>query len=720
MARSAWVRFAAVFTSVVVICLVGMVAAGIPAKINYQGRLTGSATGLPLGGLHTLTFGIYDAASGGHLLWSETKTETADSAGVFATILGSVNAVDIVFDGSRWLEIEVDGETLSPRREMVSVPYAFRADNAGHASGADSLDGYTSGEFVVKGEASSITAAMIVGGTGSGLDADKVDGEHANAFADTAHNHDGRYYTEAELSASGAINQAGNPVDWTKLKGVPAGFVDGVDNVGPGDGYSLDAADGSPTDVVYVAGDGNVGIGTTAPTAGRLVVLGSNTPAVYGAGTSSAGVFGFSQDGDGVAGVSNNGRAGSFTGDVFISGNLGLGTASPAEKVDVDGNVNIAGSLSLNGYRVLSDSMSTRALKLGFFAAQKDTGLANTFVGNNAGNYATGGSSNTVVGSGAGLQMTETYDNTFIGADAGAGSASGAFNTCVGTGAGWRNTTGDYNTCIGGQAGFMNPSGSHNTLLGMEAGFLNEGSGNLFLGNRAGRNETGSNKLYIANGPDTNSVLVYGDFLTGRLGLGTLAPERKLHIKGDGPRVLIEASAGNPEVNFKLTGDPNSDVWAIYKSSITEDLRFYQNGDRVTFQNATGNVAIGSTDPAGYRLLVNGTAYATGSWQSSDLRLKTDLQGIDDALGKVLRLRGVSFRWRRDENPDRGLPEGRHYGLVAQEVETVLPEVVGNGPDGEKALAYSELIPVLVEAVKELKAENEVLKQRLDALERAR
>ena len=50
----------------------------------------------------------------------------------------------------------------------------------------------------------------------------------------------------------------------------------------------------------------------------------------------------------------------------------------------------------------------------------------------------------------------------------------------------------------------------------------------------------------------------------------------------------------------------------------------------------------------------------------------------------------------------------------------VLPEAVGNGHGGEKALAYSELIPVPVEAVKELKAENEALKQRLDALERAR
>ena len=62
-----------------------------------------------------------------------------------------------------WLEVEADGEILSPRREMVSVPYAFRADSAGHASGTDSLRGHSLGEFVLKGEASSITATMIAG-----------------------------------------------------------------------------------------------------------------------------------------------------------------------------------------------------------------------------------------------------------------------------------------------------------------------------------------------------------------------------------------------------------------------------------------------------------------------------------------------------------------------------------------------------------------------------
>ena len=105
-------------------------------------------------------------------------------------------------------------------------------------------------------------------------------------------------------------------------------------------------------------------------------------------------------------------------------------------------------------------------------------------------------------------------------------------------------------------------------------------------------------------------------------------------------------------------------------------------------------MGIGTTTPGDYKLYVNGEAYSTVSWSTSDARLKKDLQRIEDALSKVLRLEGLSFLWRTDDYPDRGLPEGRHYGLIAQDVEQVLPEVVKEGGGGEKAVAYSEVIPV--------------------------
>jgi hypothetical protein len=83
----------------------------------------------------------------------------------------------------------------------------------------------------------------------------------------------------------------------------------------------------------------------------------------------------------------------------------------------------------------------------------------------------------------------------------------------------------------------------------------------------------------------------------GKIGIGTTSPDRILHIVGDNPRILIEAETSNPEVNFMSTGDPSSEVWALYKDTVSNDFRFYQNGDKVTIENSTGNVGIGTADP---------------------------------------------------------------------------------------------------------------------------
>ena len=109
--------------------------------------------------------------------------------------------------------------------------------------------------------------------------------------------------------------------------------------------------------------------------------------------------------------------------------------------------------------------------------------------------------------------------------------------------------------------------------------------------------DTGTADGYSLDAADGDPVdAVYVD-VAGDVGIGTTAPERKLHIKGAGPRILIEGETANPEVNFMNTGDTAGEVWAIYKHTPTGDLRFYQGGDRVTFEDATGYVGIGVDDP---------------------------------------------------------------------------------------------------------------------------
>jgi hypothetical protein len=66
---------------------------------------------------------------------------------------------------------------------------------------------------------------------------------------------------------------------------------------------------------------------------------------------------------------------------------------------------------------------------------------------------------------------------------------------------------------------------------------------------------------------------------------------------GANPRILIEASSSNPEINFIDSGEASTSLWSIYKDNGTDDLRFYRDGNRVTFQS-NGNVGLGTSSPA--------------------------------------------------------------------------------------------------------------------------
>jgi hypothetical protein len=321
-------------TWIILVALVaGALHAQIPKKINYQGLLVDSETQEPLAGLHSLVFRIYDLRTGGVARWTESRVETVDSLGVISLVLGSLTPINIAFSDSMWLEVQVDGQVLSPRRQMVSVPFAY------HAANSDSLGGRSPAHYIGRDEVGVISSDMIIDGPGSNLDADLLDGHHADAFAVAGHTHDDRYYTEPELNTAGTINQAGNPVDWTKLKGVPAGFADAVDDTGSGNRYSLDASDGSPKDALYVDQDGKVGIGTQSPTA-KLHVAGGSPRALVEASSGNPEVS-LKNTGDSVAKIWTLYKDNATddlrfyqNGDRVViktTGNVGIGTTSPTQ-----------------------------------------------------------------------------------------------------------------------------------------------------------------------------------------------------------------------------------------------------------------------------------------------------------------------------------------------------------------------------------------------------
>jgi hypothetical protein len=133
-----------------------------------------------------------------------------------------------------------------------------------------------------------------------------------------------------------------------------------------------------------------------------------------------------------------------------------------------------------------------------------------------------------------------------------------------------------------------------------------------------------------------------------------------------------------------------------------------------------GSVGVGVATDYSEMLDVAGDIECVALHETSDGRFKTDVRDLEGALDAVGRLRGVSFAWN-EESADAGATPGeRGIGLIAQEVEAVFPELVGEPEGGHRTLDYSKLTAVLIEAVKELREENEALRGRVASLEAAR
>jgi hypothetical protein len=100
---------------------------------------------------------------------------------------------------------------------------------------------------------------------------------------------------------------------------------------------------------------------------------------------------------------------------------------------------------------------------------------------------------------------------------------------------------------------------------------------------------------------------------------------------------------------------------------------------------------------------------------SSDRRFKKDITPFARSLDKISLLQPVQFSWRADEFPNRHFGTSHSFGLIAQDVEAVIPELVTTDAEGYEAVRYSALPLYMLQAIKELKAENDALKARLQA-----
>lgn len=323
-----------------------------------------------------------------------------------------------------------------------------------------------------------------------------------------------------------------------------------------------------------------------------------------------------------------------------------------------------------------------------------NTGISNSFFGVNSGDSNSSGSYNTYMGFESGRLLTTGTNNTAIGASALPAFGVKSFNTAVGSNSLNSATVGSSNTAVGASTLSLLTTGINNTAIGKAAGnAITTGSNNLFVGYAAGLSLTnGDGNILIGNnaGPSSGS----NNIIIGNNGAQNLSGVNNVVIGGG---------------LSSLTGVNDSIIFATAANTATERMRIDQ----------TGNVGIGTTTPS-YRLSVDGIIFSTSTVNGtsfvnvSDRRLKKNIIPISDALEKILGLRGVEFDWKKD---------GTHeLGLIAQEVESVVPDLVVTHKTGLKAVKYANIVSLLIESTKDmndkitsLENENKMLKAYLCA-----
>lgn len=185
---------------------------------------------------------------------------------------------------------------------------------------------------------------------------------------------------------------------------------------------------------------------------------------------------------------------------------------------------------------------------------------------------------------------------------------------------------------------------------------------------------------------------VFIEHISGNVGINTSSPLSQAHVLGSNSgSVLIVENQGNTRLIY---GDSTI-------STQTSSNNSWVNTDLII----NNNLAIGASSSEGYSLFVQGSCYTTdGFLQGSDRRFKTDITKIENALEKLCLISGYTFTIANNSQ--------RSTGLIAQEVEAILPEAVHQDSKGFMSVAYGNIIGLLVEAIKEIKQDLDMIKSK--------
>jgi hypothetical protein len=285
------------------------------------------------------------------------------------------------------------------------------------------------------------------------------------------------------------------------------------------------------------------------------------------------------------------------------------------------------------------------------------------------------------------INASNVSSGTIANARTTAASANGASTVVA------RDANGSFaaNVVTAGSGSFSSVSGNGIALTAINASNISSGT----LGAQYGG--TGSANL-------TAESVVVGN---GASAVKLVAPGTNGNVLTSNGTSWISTAGATGGVS-SITGTANQIIASSSTGAITLSTpQSINTASSVQFGSfGVGTAASGTTGEI--RATNNVTAY-----YSSDERLKDNVTVIADALGKVAAIRGVEFDWNNLTEAEDGYFVRKHdVGVIAQEIEKVLPEVVATREDGIKAVKYDRIVPLLIEAIKELKAEIDVLKAR--------
>jgi endosialidase-like protein len=670
--------------------------AQVPPLLQFSNVAT-DEDGNSLSGVISIRFSLYNAQQGGEPLWTETQSNIQlDPTGHYSAQLGITKPAGVptaLFTTGevRWLGVKIGEQAEQPRVLLVSVPYALKAGDAA------TIGGLPPSAFVLAAAPSLAPNSEAAVAPSSSPDAvpsaGTTTGSGTTDFVplwtgSTSLGNSALFQTGASPTAKIGINTT-TPA--SALDVIGGGTIRGTLSL-PASATAT-ATQGANSQALNLAASA---FNSTSSTALNQTFQWQAEPAnndtnapsgtlnlLFGEGTSKPTETGLSIASNGRITFASGQTFPTVTGNEIVTGNISS-----------DGSVNAATEFDLNGRRIDTGSVSKQNAFVGFAGGDPTLGTDNTAIGFGAFALNSTGSSNTAIGAGALPHGFMGNNNTAVGENSGTLANGSPL------------LTGNFNTALGGGAAWGTGTLSNATAVGANAEV--DESNALVLGSIKGVNQA------------TASTHV---------GIGTTAPRSVLEVafpaaSALGPRITLTNPGGgaNAATSLDFNSYPPSTTGTYNPAArigAADDGNF---SDRIVFQSnkpgtpnnalrlnmtilSTGRVGIGTGAPD-MLLSVNGNAdkVGGGSWATfSDGRLKHLNGSFNSGLSQVLKLHPIRYRYKTD-NAIGIQDTEEHIGVVAQEVQRVIPEAVTENNKGYLLVNNDPIIWSMLNAIKEQQA----------------